>query len=393
MTPVRAAGPAPAFVGIAAIAVLTGFAGGLTGCAECADNGDCAIGNECSAAGTCRAIAGDGVEVLGPTGPVDGPFDLSLRVRFRGEQALIRVDRLRGEPCLPFVPARQRLFSTEDGFFEADVVVPGLLPLGEDFALAVVLDVLGAQQRTDVDLEGPAAGDDVGGFEFSLPFVDDIDVVDEPWQVVSGASPGGAVVEVRVVPVSPADASGTPREVIGRSQLAVETVVPLVRGPQLIEVRSTSDGVTQTCGKGVVGTPDDDDEGRLELAILTEGDDPGWLGLSLQLPDGAVCDADRGDPRCERVREPLAPKTHNAEVVLVDIDDGAVDVAAVPRAISGPVTAWLRVTRGGRHVALVGPQTIFPDDQQVWIAAQVLLQGGLVQSVVEGGTVSPAAPW
>ncbi len=375
---------------VACVALLAGVVAALSGCAECTVNGECAIGNQCLE-GSCLPIPGDGVEVISPVGDVDGAFDLALRVRFTGSSAILSIERVGGDPCVPFVPVRQRLLGADRGAFEQDVVIAGLPALGASFKLAIVLDVLGKLQRTDVELRGPDVGDQVGGFLFELPNTDEVDVVGLPWQPLRGESRGG-VVEVQVEPVG---APATPRSVVGSGESAVATFVPLVRGPQIVRVRTTDGGVSRSCGRGLIGVPDDDDGGRLEVALLTESEQPGWLTASVRVQDQDgehICDANRVAAVCE-ARVPRQPLQHNAETLLIDVDDGIVEVAGVPRAISGPVTAWLRITRAGRHVALIGPTTVFPSEAQSWLAARIILQAGLIQAVDDVGEIGVGAPW
>jgi hypothetical protein len=83
----------------------------------------------------------------------------------------------------------------------------------------------------------------------------------------------------------------------------------------------------------------------------------------------------------------------DASLIRVDVDDGVVEIAAVPAVVSGPVTALVRVSRGGRHVGFFGPFPVVPEAGQAWLAGRVILQGGRVAAVVAIDDVSVGSPF
>lgn len=364
------------------------------GCAECAKDFDCTIGNQC-VEGACVAADGEGFDVVDPAdGRVDDVFDLRVKVRFRGAVATLRVDALDGDACLPFVPAQLTLLGDDDEVTEQEVVFPGLFARGANFKVRLLLDINGREIIDVVDLHGPAVDEDaVGGFSFTAPVDDDADAVDDPWIRVEGDVDGGRV-EAFVEPVG---GEPTPHVVVAEGAAAISTFLPLVRGAQVLWVEQTdADDVTRACGFGVLAGPADDDAGALEVALLTEGGDDGWLDLSVRFDAGdeaVVCDAERSDARCRTVVAATGPAEHNVQIVQVFADNATVEIAAVPLAISDPVTAWVRVSRAGRHQGFFGPFTVFPDTGQAWFAGRVLLQAGRVQDLAAVDDVVFGSPW
>lgn len=380
----------PRLIGV--LALVMGV--GAVGCQECVENFDCGLGNQC-VEGACVVRPDNGVTVLSPIGPITSDaFDLSLRVQFRGASAKLRVDRANGDRCLPFIPFEQTLPGDADELVTQDITLPGVLSLGEQFRLRVTLDVIGNVTVTDFDFAGVSTGDDVGGFVFAAPIVDDVDVVAAPWLPVVGEVDGNrAAAWIETV----GDSAGTtPRRSVAEASASASGFVPLARGPQILWVETGAGDTLRRCGRGLLGGPPRDDGGNLEIALLTEEEDA-WLGLSVKVSDPAtgevICDATRKSARCEAVRSAFTPAPQNADIVRVAASDGVVEVAAVPRAISGPVTAWVRVTRAGRHEGFFGPFTVLPRAGQSWVAGRIILQGGQVFALVNVDEVVVGAPW
>lgn len=363
-----------------------------SGCVECEKSFDCAIGEQC-VDGNCALPLGDGISLAAPADAVvDEVFDLTLAVRFRGPQAVLRVDALDGDDCLPFVPQSQILIGDEARAVEQDVVFAGLFARGPAFRVRAVLDVNGKETVATFALRGPDVPDDVGGFSFAAPGDDDADAVAAPWVTVAGDLDGGRAFAF----VEPVGGVTTPRVAIAENVTSLTTVLPLVRGPQVLWIEREQNGAVDRCGHGVLGGPAGDDDGALELALLTDGPSEGWLDLSLRFADegaetAVVCDVDRDDARCRRVVTPVSPELQNAQVTHLFVDEATVEVAAVPLAISPPLTAWIRVSRGGRHVGFFGPFTVFPDRGQAWFAGRILVRPGLTDLAPVDENVT--APW
>ena len=372
------------------LACVLAVSAGSAGCAECAEATDCSIGEQC-VQGSCAPTAGDRLEILSAPDVTTSTFDLTVRVRFQGDVATLRVTRLRGDECVPFVPAQLTLFGDGDQNTEQDVVVAGLSSVGE-FELTATLDIGTRQLRASQAFQGPPAGDEFGGARFEAPSTSEVDVVDEPWQSLRASLEGGRVTAF----VSPVGGPSTPRVIVAEAQADVDAFVPLVRGPQIVWLESEDRGIVRRCGRGLIGGPVVDDGGALELALLTESAEPAWLGLSarVQQDDGdTICDAVDPPALCQHEVRPLFPTEHNAEVLRLRLTNGVVEVAAVPLVISGPVTARVRITRAGVHEGFFGPFSIFPAEGQAWFAGRVIVEGGRVVGLVPVDDVSLGAPW
>ncbi|MDP2344963.1 MAG: hypothetical protein Q8O67_28715 [Deltaproteobacteria bacterium] len=382
------------------VVVVAAVAAAGSGCAECSVEGDeCSIGQVCSE-GVCAQAPGDSMTIV--SGPdVDTPtFDLVLRVTFQGAVAVLKVTRSSGEECVPFVPVQLTLFGDDDENIEQEVIVPGLVSVGA-FDLDADLDIEGRKVHSDQSFRGPAAGDDFGGAVFRSPGAGEIDVVDGAWQPLQADVAGGRITAFVTpgngVAIPGRSGESTPRVVVAEASTAVDAFVPLLRGPQIVWLE-TDDGAggILRCGRGVLGGPLVDDGGALELALLTDSAELAWLGMTARITDDdgeAICDSELAPAICVTEVLPVGPAEHNAEVLRVRIDNGVVEVAAVPRIISGPVTARIRVSRAGRHEGFLGPFSLFPAEGQAWFAGRVIIEGGRVAGIVAVDDVTLGAPW
>ncbi len=374
------------------VVVVVFFALGGSACAECSESTACSLGQVCSD-GVCTPVEGEAVSILSPAEVTTTAFDLRLQVRFRGAFAVLTVSRLRGDGCAPFVPAQVTLFGDDDQNLEQEVVVRALSSVG-DFELVAHLDVNGRKLDAQQEFHGPPPGADIGGAVFQAPVDGEVNVVDAPWQPLQAELEGGRVSAF----VAPSVGAPTPRVVVAEGQNVVDAFVPLVRGPQVVWLeRDDGVGGIRRCGRGLLGGPLVDDAGALEIALLTDAPEPGWLGLSVRVQDPAsddvVCDSDVATAVCQHELFPLAPAAHNAEVLRVNVDNGVVEVAAVPLVVSGPVDARVRVSRAGQHEGFFGPFPIFPEQGQAWFAGRVIVEAGQVVGLVAVDEVSVGAPW
>jgi hypothetical protein len=365
----------------------------LAGCVECAADVDCSLVQECVEGG-CRARPGSAIALVAPEGTVDGTFDLVVDVTFAGALATVGVGRdpaSPGEPCIPFL-AQQVVVEGTGERETRRVTLPRLPSLGTAFALRVSLSTSGAPpvERT-FSFIGPLPGADVGGAVILTPG-GEVDIDDTPLATVSGSVEGPAVAFV-----APAAAPSLPRIVVADGPGPVDARLPLVRGPQTVWVETTTSVGTRRCGRTVLGGPAGDDGGALDVALIATAAEPAWVGLSLRARGAdttTVCADDRrDDERCRIVRSAVEPGTIVVEQAGVWLDDGVIDIAAVPRIAVGPVEGLVRVTHAGRHVGFFGPFSFLPDEGQSWIAGRVVLRGGVVVSAVGLDEVTFGAPW
>ena len=362
-----------------------------SGCADCREGADCSIGELCIE-GVCEVAEGAAIEILTPSEVLAPTFDLRVRVRFRSAVATLRVTRPRGDGCAPFIPAELTLFGDGSRNLEQDVVVPGLGSAG-DFDLAVVLKVDGIDVRQTQSFSGPAVPADIGGATFVSPAEGEIDVVKGAWQPLQAMVDGGRVTAF----VTPSAGPSTPRIVVAESQSFVDAFVPLVRGPQVLWLESeTSAGEVRRCGHGIFGGPRADDDGALEIALLTEATDAAWLGLSVRILEQTIqtiCSSAVPLPACQFEERPFSPQQHNVEALRVHVDNAVVEVAAVPLVISGPVMGLIRLTRAGQHEGFFGPVSVFPSEGQTWFAGRVIVEGGRVVGIVGVDELYVGAPF
>jgi hypothetical protein len=384
-----AAGDAAAAVVIVAV-VGAVFAG--AGCAECVADKDCALTEVCSD-GACLPAPPAGLQLVAPTDTVAEQFDLVVDATFDGEQATLTLARDGGEPgnsCLPFLD-RTVVVDGGAGHTTRRVTFDALPALGASFSLRVTL-----QSATALPVErsfafrGPPTGDDVGGATILAPG-GDVDVDATPLVPLSVATDGPAVVFVE-----PEGAPALPRTTIATGAAAVDDVVALVRGPQIVWVETTLSTGTKRCGRAVRGLPAGDDGGALDLTLIARAPEPAWVGLSLRVVRGDdvdVCIDDDEDDVCTAGLPAVGPSLVNFEQLQLHIDDGVVDVGVLPRVSVSPVQAFVRVTHAGQHRGFFGPFTLLPDEGQSWVAGQVVVAAGAVVSVRPVDDVVVGAPW
>jgi hypothetical protein len=372
------------------VSVVVPVAG--AGCAECVDDTDCAVTELC-ADGGCQPAPPATVELVAPTSTVGDRFDLVLDATFDGAQATLTVTRdegAPGEPCLPFLD-RAVIVDGGAGLTTRRVTFDDLPTLGETFSLRVTLETAGVLPvKRSFELRGPPVGDDVGGAEIISPGGDvDVDFTPAARLAVNTEGPAIAFVE-------PAGAAPLPRFAIAQGVAAVEDVIALVRGPQIVWVETTLAAGTKRCGRAVRGLPVGDDGGALDLTLIARAPEPAWVGLSLRIARGDdvdVCSGDEDAGLCQAGRPADGPSTVAAEQLQLRVDDAVVDVGVVPRVSVGPVLALVRVTHAGRHRGFLGPFTLLPDEGQSWVAGRVVVSAGTVVSVRPTDEVVIGAPW
>jgi hypothetical protein len=391
-------------------AALIGVVGG-SACAVCAADNECPFGQVClEDGGGCIEAPKPSLQVLTPTGGdvVDG-WSLTIEVAFRGDSALIEVERAiddPGDPCIPFGTLR-RVVEGSDEFSSRIVTIPGLPALGPAFSMTVHATVGSDSLFARTSLSGPAVDESFSGITIDEPRGGDVDVVFDPLipVVVSGA--GLRDISVFVEPsseTSPSIAIGdsTPRQLLpdGRGE------VPALRGPHTVWVEATvGSGDTshvRRCGRAMQGGPNDLHDDELEVYLLTTSRIDGDVHL-VELSTRVVTDAGQAicDGRSSQSAVPCVPRitpnvpdARGRDSLQVALKDGVVEIAAVPRIISGPVDAMVRLSRGGSHIGFLGPVTLQPESGEVWLAGRVVIDNDAVVAVVPSSSPpSPGLPW
>ncbi len=383
-----------------AVVVATVAALLLGGCAECASNTDCDVGDVCLV-GTCAPLSG--VVVTSSTTVSGATFDVEIAARFEGERAELIVTRdtiTSGDSCIAFAPVRLVLDNNGADFDVVTATISGLPSLGSTFRLVFSLKVGGVTPATVVTFNGPAPPADSGGFELRSPAEGDIDVIDTPMVVVEAADVVG---DVSVV-VVPQTGPRLPLQLLRPVGDVQRRDVLLVRGPQVVVVEATIDGVTRRCSRAINGVAAAGSN-RLEFLLVADsqvdpngGVDVNWLELtSLRTGDftaAAVCEGDEGNSNCSSSPTPTTPATRTIDTLSMSTAKGFVDVAVVPVIASGPVSAIVRVSYVGAHVGVFGPVTLQPDAGEAWVAGRVSFRDGLVSAAAPSTTSpQPGRPW
>lgn len=365
------------------------------GCAVCTDTTDCPGADLCIE-GACLPPPPPRATVLSPRGPVGETFELALELGFRGGEATVTLERAidnPGEPCLPFPPVVRRVAGDVDDYVTRVVVFSSLPALGPSFAILARVEVNGTTISSRVTVSGPPVPADVGGLTIRSPVRTDIDVVREPLTIVDVAA--DAPPYAFVAPTPPSTALATPRIALVPLGDGWRGAVPALRGNHVLWVEADIGGRTRRCGHGLRGGPAEIDDNQLEVLLSSRSldGDRHFVQVSTRIGD-AFCDgrAQSALPCTQSVA--AAEGTTGVDAVVVTLDEGLVEVAAIPRIVSGPVEVQLRVSRGERHVALFGPVILQPALGESWIGGRVIVADGEVQAVIEAlDPPAPGLPW
>jgi hypothetical protein len=165
-------------------------------------------------------------------------------------------------------------------------------------------------------------------------------------------------------------------------------------------VESSDGDSTRRCGHGLLGGPPEVGDNELEILLLSESvedNDDHLVQLSTRVTDGGVetfCDGRLESAVPCRLRLPTAPGPRGADAVVIGLDRGLVEIAAVPRLASGPVTVQVRVSHGERHLAWFGPLTLQPALGEVWLAGRVVVDDeGSASATAATAPPLPGLPW
>ncbi len=359
---------------------------------ECASNVDCPAGTDCGVNFLCGPPAAGEITWVSPSadGTVGASFDAELEVTFRAATGLVHVERNQADPgdgCAPFVPFDRELLGDAQQDLTQRVTVPGLLALGEQFTLRATLQSSAGGRLADLPLHGPATG--TGGARFTQP---DAERAFDATMALT--MPVGAVLDhasaLLSVFVEPLGAVPGPVSTVGAGLSSfADWPVLVAHGPQVIWL--DVDGTR--CGVGVQGVGASDT--GLEVGLRYTSGEPAQLGLRLLVEgDAGATSCGFLDPgtACEAVRETTAPTTSGEQVMRVPLADGVVQIAAVPGAAGGFVTAEVRVSVDGRHLGWLGPYPIQTGAGESWIAGQVVVGGGEVR-LSRTDEVTVGAPW
>jgi hypothetical protein len=397
-------------VGAALAAVVGGSA-----CAVCAEDTDCPFGQVClEDGGGCIEAPKLSLQVLTPrSGDVVDGWSLTIEVGFSGDSALIEVERALddpGDPCIPFGTVR-RVVTGSDEFANHIVTIPGMPALGPAFSMVVRADVGSDSVFARTSVSGPPVDESFSGITIEEPRGGDVDVVFDPLIPVVVSGLGLRDITVFVEPSSEASSETSASTVAGDStprQLLLDGrgEVPALRGPHTVWAEATvGSGATEQvrrCGRAMQGGPNDIDDDELEIYLLTTSRTDGdvhLVELSTRVvteAGQAICDGRSSQsvvPCVARVT-PNAPAPRGRDSLQVALTDGVVEIAAVPRIISGPVDAMVRLSRGSTHIGFLGPVTLQPASGEVWLAGRVVIDDDAVVAVVPSSSPpSPGLPW
>lgn len=359
---------------------------------ECSSNLECPTGTDCGFNHLCGPAAAGEVVWLSPTAgsTVGATFDAELEVSFRAASGVLMIERSAADPgdsCAPFVPFQQVVLGDLQQHLTHRVTVPGLLSLGERFAVRASLVSAAGESVAELALAGPASG--TGGARFTQPDGERAYDATTALTVQVGAvlEQPAAVVSLWVEPQG-----GVPgaAHAIGSGLTSFDgEAVLLAHGPQVIWV--DADGAR--CGLGVDGVGAA--ETGLELGLRYHADEPAQLGLRLMVEqDGGAeaCDFQEPGLACEAVRETPGPDLVGEQVLRVPLDDGVVQIAAVPLAAAGYASAEVRVSMAGQHLGWLGPFPVHTAVGEAWIAGQVVVDGGAAR-LMRTDEVTIGAPW
>ena len=370
--------------------VATGVTG--SACAVCASDDDCRIGDTCME-GACAPRAANRFEVLSPRpdDEVGEFFDLVAEVSFQSDRAFVRVERGDepvGDPCAPFLPATVVVLGDFGARSTQEVRLAGLRALGTRFSVRIILDDGVDSRAVLLPLRGPgtALSSDtlVEPPEGPVTTQDGFIPVRAQTQII-GTGTGTAWVE-------PVAGPPAPRTLVDLNSGNIESMVPVVRGDQILWLQ-TPQG---RCGRGLVGLPEGDDGGDLEIAVLWQGGGPALLTASSHIaaPDGeaVVCDREH-QVRCQLAVVSTRPEAQGTEVWRLAVQAATVRVAVQPAAASGPVSAWVRVALAGEHRGMFGPFPLVPAQGHIWLAGTVLVAADGTVGLFADDAMVGELPW
>jgi len=368
------------------------------GCTVCESHGDCP-GDTLCIEGACVEAPPASATVLLPSGPVGETFDVALEIRFRGGEAIVSLERSPdepGEPCLPLPPFTQRVEGDVDDLVTRVVVISGVPSLGRSFALSARIEVNGRTFFVRIPVEGPTP-EGIGGLTLITPQRRDIDAIGEALLDIEVEAQG--VTRAWIEPLLPSTAPSTPKAFLTAAGDRHTGRVPTIRGPQLLWVEAIDGDVTRLCGHALVGGPAEvgSDEFEVLLTSRSVDGDEHLVELSTRLTDGgtvAFCEgrSESTDTCRARVRASTAPESIDG--LIIGVDRGVVEVAAVPRIVSGPVEVQLRVSRGEQHLGHFGPITLQPAHGETWVAGRIVIDdAGQLQVSAGADPPTPGLPW
>ena len=386
-------------VGGAAALVVAAAADGC-GPSVCENNRDCPLGKDCGLQGECVP---SGVARVTWISPADGStvgdhFDVVVEVSFRGQGALLHVDRAKrtpGDACAPFVPKDIPVQGSAAGVIVQRVTIPDVAPLGETFTLFATLGS-GTETAGLATLHGPKTP--YGGATFDDPTGHTADASSElvlPVSVTFDRAATSAFLWTEPL-VGVPEPVPTPKVLLGNGLATVTANAPLVRGPQIVWVETDGPNGPQRCGTGIegLGAPKDATTG-LGLGLTYEGGAPGQLFLRARADraEPVVCSVAEPGAGCTPLFQTRGPALFGEEAVHLDTVDGdAVEVVVVPGAAGPPIRGTIRVSYNGQHIGFLGPMPLNPENGDVWIAGTITIAGALAR-IAEQDDVVVAPPF
>jgi hypothetical protein len=377
------------------VVLATSMAGA---CQVCADDAECDAGAVCRE-GACVAPPLPPSPVLRLLSPsssdVETTFDLVMEVEFQAVEAVVfleRSDEAPGEPCIPWLPQEQRIVGDADAVVTQQVTFAAVPSLGGRFSLRALVWA-GATAALTIPLSGPAVS--FAGVRVREPRDVDVDAVSSPWAVVEVEAPGAVKSWTEPLETFAPPTPAVPLQAVGGGRSVGR--VPTLRGPHIVWAETAVLDVVVRCGVGRVGgtvaSPS-----AVEVVALSESDD-GQDQLVEVLTrvsgndDAAFCNGrfNTAVP-CDLVREARVG-AEGVDAVVVDLPRGMIEIATVPRMISGPVTVSVRVTRGDQHLAFWGPRTIEPARGEVWLAGRVIVDDVGARAIADASPPSIGLPW
>jgi hypothetical protein len=380
------------------------------GCVECVAGPDCPLGDAC-VDGRCEPLVGNDVAWLAPAegDTVGTTYDATIAFTFRAPAAVVRIVRDPRDPgsaCAPFIPQERVLPGDPRQAITQEVTFPGLFALGDRFSLIAVLEAGGGSIGVTRALRGPAASGQGDGPAILAPDEGAVDVTRNLLTEVTLGMPEGAASFVRLH-VEPIGLPPSPRVLGIVDGARASATLPLVRGPQVIWAdvgpAGSGDAALRRCGRGIAGEGQSD---GLELGLVfalperSIAEDEAaraQLDLHVRITDAAgTSTCTSVEPgRCETVRETRLAGARGDEVLRIgELASAVVEVAAVPGAVSPPLSAFVRVSFGERHVGFFGPYALVPERGEAWVAGRVVVNGTDV--TLQPETTQPVAigsPW
>jgi hypothetical protein len=353
---------------------------------DCAQDGDCELFRSCVRGRCTLGIAPIPTWISPEEGAtVDGPFDVEIMLEYRAPSVELTLERLPsapGDACQPHVPRRIVVEGAANADLAQTVVFEDVLPLGEDFGFRLEAMANGFPVTLERTFQGPPS-EGLGGA-----------MIDAPRELIVSADDSMTIeLEARIEPradvvtawVEPTGTRPpTPRRIVGRDTLTVEdTRLPLARGGQIVWLETERGDERLRCGVGV-GTDRTENAKPIELGLTwdTLHDDRGRVELRVVAErseeDLEICRADEEGVCLAGERHDGGLRTHGESALLLPQEEGIYGVAVVPAAATGPIRADVRVANGNVHLGWLGPRTVQPDLGEVWLAARVVVLGGVV---------------